>query len=226
MADYLDFLQAEVDIPQWPYPLRYGVENEIAADVLVLGGGVAGSHAALTLAGKGLKTVMVEKGGAKKAGSGGVGVDHWHYACTNPASRVTPEEMAETVVETQGEYECGIFDYINCKEGYDALLDCERLGVKIREGEAPETVARNPHELVRTLECLTRLTAGEMIMHASLARKASSFILDFKRLDFPEVGPVEWNKFITVRLDGGDVKVEGLPFGYWLQAPYASTYKL
>ena len=135
MADYLEFLQEEADIPEWPYPIKYGVENQVAADVLVLGGGVAGSHAALTLARKGLRTVIVEKGGAKKAGSGGVGVDHWHYACTNPASKVTPEEMVEAVVESQGEYECGIFDYINCKEGYEALLDCEHLGVKIRDTE-------------------------------------------------------------------------------------------
>jgi len=133
MADYVEFLQSEARAPEWPYPVRYGVENQITADVLVLGGGVAGSHAALTLARKGLKTVVVEKGGGKKAGSGGVGVDHWHYACTNPASKVTPEEMVEAMVGSMGEYECGIFDYINYKEGYEALLDCERLGVKIRD---------------------------------------------------------------------------------------------
>ncbi|GAI10231.1 unnamed protein product [marine sediment metagenome] len=43
----------------------------------------------------------------------------------------------------------------------------------IRESEAQRTYARNPHELWRTLECLSRLTVGEMIMHASLARKAN-----------------------------------------------------
>jgi succinate dehydrogenase/fumarate reductase flavoprotein subunit len=135
MSDYLDFLQAEADIPEWPYPVRYGEEKHLSSDVLVLGGGVAGIHAALTLARKGLRTVMVEKGGAKKAGSGGVGVDHWHYACTNPASKVTPEEFVEAMIEGMGEYECGIFDYINYKEGYETLLDCERLGVKIRDTE-------------------------------------------------------------------------------------------
>jgi succinate dehydrogenase/fumarate reductase flavoprotein subunit len=133
MGDYQEFLQESVTIPEWPYPVRYDKEQEISSDVLVLGGGVAGIHAALMLARKGMKVVMVEKGGAKKAGSGGVGVDHWHYACTNPASRVTPDEFVEAMVESMGEYECGIFDYINYTEGYDALLDCERLGVKIRD---------------------------------------------------------------------------------------------
>jgi len=28
-------------------------------------------------------------------GGGGVGVDHWHPACTNPCCKVTPEEMME-----------------------------------------------------------------------------------------------------------------------------------
>ena len=133
MSDYLDFLQAEADIPDWPYPVRYGEENHISSDVLVLGGGVAGIHAALTLARKGLRTVMVREGGRRPAR--GVGVDHWHYACTNPASKVTPEEFVEAMIEGMGEYECGIFDYINYKEGYETLLDCERLGVKIRDTE-------------------------------------------------------------------------------------------
>jgi len=57
---------------------------------------------------------------------------------------------------------------------------------EIKEVEASETAARNPRELIRTIECFTRLTTAEMIMHASLARRASSTPLDFKRIDFPE----------------------------------------
>ncbi len=135
MTDYGEFMQMNGGLSEWPYPVRYGVENAISCDGLVLGGGVAGSHAAITLARQGFKTVIVEKGATKKAGSGGVGVDHWHYACTNPASKVTPEEMTNALVEIAGDFECGIFDYINCREGYDALLDCERLGVRIRDNE-------------------------------------------------------------------------------------------
>jgi succinate dehydrogenase/fumarate reductase flavoprotein subunit len=104
-----------------------------------------------------------------------------------------------------------------------------RLGLRwideIREREAAEAAVRNPHELVRTLECFTRLTAGEMIMHASLARKASSAVLDFKRIDFPDLDPEDWNKFITLRLADGEVKVDALPFRYWLGSPWATTYE-
>jgi succinate dehydrogenase/fumarate reductase flavoprotein subunit len=64
-----------------------------------------------------------------------------------------------------------------------------------------------------------------MIMHASLARKASSEVLSFKRLDYPETDPTEWNKFVTIRLENGEVKAGELPLNYWLLPPYAPTYK-
>jgi hypothetical protein len=44
-------------------------------------------------------------------------------------------------------------------------------------------------------------------MHASLARKASNSALEFKRLDYPEMDPSEWNKLVTIRLENGDIKV-------------------
>ncbi|WP_258360995.1 FAD-dependent oxidoreductase [Moorella sulfitireducens] len=94
-----------------------------------------------------------------------------------------------------------------------------------RESELPNLYALNPHELARALECEVRLTVGEIIMHASLARKASSKFLDFKRMDYPDFDPPEWNKFVTIKLDKGEVKVNYKPFKYWLQHPYKSTYK-
>jgi major membrane immunogen (membrane-anchored lipoprotein) len=53
-----------------------------------------------------------------------------------------------------------------------------------------------------------------MILHASLARKASSQFLKFERIDYPEVDPPEWNKFITLKMEDGKVKVGEKPFGY------------
>ena len=95
----------------------------------------------------------------------------------------------------------------------------------IKEGEANRVYVRNPHELERYLECLTRITVSEMILHASLARKASSRILGFNRLDYPEVDPMEWRKLVTIRLENGDVKVAELPMRYWLLPPHAPTYR-
>jgi len=41
--------------------VNYGKENEVEADVLVLGEGIAGSHAAISTARKSTRVVLVEK---------------------------------------------------------------------------------------------------------------------------------------------------------------------
>jgi succinate dehydrogenase/fumarate reductase flavoprotein subunit len=121
----------------WPYPTNYGKENEISADVLILGGGIAGCHAAVHAARRGAKVVIVDKGPVIRSGSGGAGVDHWHAACTNPCSKITPEEFME-IVKVFGDYSYaefgnGITCYIQAQESYDALLDVEKMGIKVRD---------------------------------------------------------------------------------------------
>jgi succinate dehydrogenase/fumarate reductase flavoprotein subunit len=122
---------------EWPYPVNYGKENEVTADVLILGGGIAGCHAAINAAKRGAKVVVVDKGAVIRSGLGGAGVDHWHFACTNPYSKVSPEDMVEQIKNFGDYFEPesgnGITCYITCKESYDALLDCERMGVKVRD---------------------------------------------------------------------------------------------
>ncbi|MFC1908404.1 FAD-binding protein, partial [Chloroflexota bacterium] len=116
-------------------------------------------------------------------------------------------------------------DYCGEYKGEQTLKMGLRWLDSIRESEAARTYARNPHELIRTLECLSRITVGEMVMHASLARKASNTALGFKRIDYPETDPPEWNKFVTTRLENGDVKIGELPLNYWLLPPNAPTYQ-
>ncbi|MBW1862483.1 MAG: FAD-dependent oxidoreductase [Deltaproteobacteria bacterium] len=121
---------------EWPYPINYGKEIEISADVLVIGGGLAGSHAAINAAKTGAKVVVVDKAPVIISGSGGAGIDHWHDAFTNPASKISPEEVMELgagQMEAAGEFSIGHTQYISCKESYDALLDLEKMGMKIRD---------------------------------------------------------------------------------------------
>lgn len=133
MASWHEFIQREAPIPEWPYPIRYGVQNEVSADVLVLGGGLAGCHAAISAARRGLRVVVVEKGATKRSGCAGSGIDHWEAAATNPCSKISPEELAEAIINSCGGYDCGPARYIHCRESWDALLDCERMGVQIRD---------------------------------------------------------------------------------------------
>ena len=107
----------------WPYANEIGDEETVTSDVLVLGGGLAGCFAAIAAARKGKSVVLVEKGAVERSGSAGTGFDHWESACTNPCSGVTPEEIAEAYVHEQDWYSNGIAHYIECREGYDRLLD-------------------------------------------------------------------------------------------------------
>jgi succinate dehydrogenase/fumarate reductase flavoprotein subunit len=117
--------------------VSYGKETLVEADVLILGGGIAGCHAAISVVKRGARVVVVDKGAVIRSGSGGAGVDHWHGACTNPCSRITPGEMLEIAKGfgdySYGEFGNGITCYIQCMESYDALLDVERMGVKVRD---------------------------------------------------------------------------------------------
>jgi len=91
----------EHGIPEWPYPVCYGQEKELEAEVLVLGGGIAGCWAAISAARKGAKVVIVEKGATLKSGSGGSGCDHW-LNTPHPGTSVTPEEVVEWESEMTG----------------------------------------------------------------------------------------------------------------------------
>ncbi len=117
---------------KWPYPVRYGVENEVDADVLVLGGGPAGCMAAIAAARAGAKVVLVDKGHPKRSGGGGV--DHW-LNTPNPASPITAEECVEWEIESYYGYCNALSRYIASREGYDTLLEIEQMGAKVRDTE-------------------------------------------------------------------------------------------
>lgn len=118
---------------EWPYPIEWDKEEEVSVDVLVLGGGMAGCWAAIGALKKGVKVAMVEKGATISSGAAGSGCDHWESAATNPCSKVTPEELTEGMIKDHGGYNNGISHYIECTEGYDRLLDLEKMGGKIRD---------------------------------------------------------------------------------------------
>lgn len=133
MSTWHEYIQKNLSIPEWPYPIRYGEENTFSTDVLVLGGGIAGCHTAINARRKGVEVIVFEKGATKWSGNGGAGVDHWLSACTNPCSEVSPEDFTKRVIADSGGYDCGPLRYVNAKEGWDTLLDCEQMGVQIRD---------------------------------------------------------------------------------------------
>jgi succinate dehydrogenase/fumarate reductase flavoprotein subunit len=133
MTTWNEYAEEHGRLPEWPYPIRYEMESEIDADVLIVGGGVAGCHAAVSAARQGAKVVLAETGHAKRSGSGGAGVDHWHGACTNPCSKVTPLDYTQACMDSTRGYTNGIARYIVGNESWDTLLECEQMGVQIRD---------------------------------------------------------------------------------------------
>ena len=94
------------------------------------------------------------------------------------------------------------------KMGLDSLR-------KIEAEWAPTLFASDPHKLMRSLEDLSILTHAQIIIHASLARKASSQFLGFQRIDYPKMDPPEWRKFITVKQENGKAVLGELPLDYY-----------
>jgi succinate dehydrogenase/fumarate reductase flavoprotein subunit len=133
MTTWYEHIQSGATSPEWPYPIRYDQENVIDTDVLIIGGGIAGCHAAVSAANHGARVVVAERGMAKRSGAGGAGVDHWHAACTNPCSKVTPMDYTQAIMDSSQGYSCGPARYIETNESWDTLLDLEKMGVQIRD---------------------------------------------------------------------------------------------
>jgi len=102
--------------------------------------------------------------------------------------------------------------------GLQVLEDLERT-------EVATAVAANPHELGRLLECHSVITTSKLILNACLARRASSGLLGYVRIDHPEVDPPEWRKWVAVSQAKGGVVTRDVPLDYHLSGTNAPTYE-
>jgi succinate dehydrogenase/fumarate reductase flavoprotein subunit len=91
------------------------------------------------------------------------------------------------------------------------LEEIERLEAE----SVPLLFAHDPHKLARSIEDLSMIEHAKIIIKASLARKASSMNMGFKRIDYPELDPEEWNKFLTIKQENNQVQTGELPQNFW-----------
>jgi succinate dehydrogenase/fumarate reductase flavoprotein subunit len=110
----------------------------------------------------------------------------------------------------------------------DELLKIAEIWLAdIEQNEVRRASAKNPHQLMRTLDVIDILTCAQMIVQASQARKASSHALSFNRIDYPAVDPPEWRKYLVIGRDaGGQTRVTDRPLGFWgdLQSNYGPRH--
>jgi hypothetical protein len=94
----------------------------------------------------------------------------------------------------------------------------------IEQNELPRLAAANPHQLMRALDVIDILTCAQMIVYASQARQASSAVLSFNRIDYPQVDPPEWHKYVVIGQDRNrQVQVASRPIGFW--GDFESNYR-
>jgi succinate dehydrogenase/fumarate reductase flavoprotein subunit len=139
------------------------------------------------------------------------------YAPVNRADGIDWKELHAGIARTMQYFGTEFKTESLLKMGLDSLKEIEEVFV-------PRLYALDPHKLMRSIEDLSLLTHGQIVLNASLARRASSQLLNFFRIDYPEVDPPAWSKFVTVRLENGKVKAGELPLDYCgdMKASYES----
>jgi len=94
-----------------------------------------------------------------------------------------------------------------------------KIGLKwfdeMEEGEVQTTFARNPHELGRLVEVFNILTVSRLILEGCRARKCTSPSLGFFRQDYPQIEPAERQKWVTLKMENGGIKIGSLAKDYY-----------
>ncbi len=86
---------------------------------------------------------------------------------------------------------------------------------KIEKESVPMLYAMDPHKLMRTMEDLSILSVAKIMVQAMKAHKASSRMMNLMRIDYPQVDPPEWDKWMTIKQETGKVVTGFLPLKFW-----------
>ncbi|KWX02142.1 putative oxidoreductase/HEAT repeat-containing protein [Carbonactinospora thermoautotrophica] len=125
---------------QAPPPER---RRELACDVLVIGGGTAGTMAALTAAESGASVLLLEKAHVRHSGALAMGMDGVNNAVI--PGKATPEQyVAEITIANDGIVNQRTV-YQTATRGYAMVQRLERYGVKFEKDEHGEYHVRQVH---------------------------------------------------------------------------------
>ena len=107
-------------------------KKPMEADVLVVGGGIAGLMAAIHAADKGVRVVIAEKANTKRSGSGATGNDH--FCCYIP--EIHGDDMAPIVKEYKNSLVGGYTDdglvVQFLEQTFDRVKDWDQWGISMR----------------------------------------------------------------------------------------------
>lgn len=108
--------------------------NNLTADVLIVGGGLAGTNAAMAAAEKGASVLVADKGNINRSGAIGGGVDHF-LAFLNKGEEWDTQEAFLEYVEKIGRGTChpSILESVFCAELPDAIERMARIGTPLTQ---------------------------------------------------------------------------------------------
>lgn len=108
-------------------------QSAITTDVLIIGGGLAGLNAAMAAAERGMKVLVMDKGGISRSGSIGGGVDHF-FAYLNEGE---PWDTKQAYLEycarvARGAVDLEIMESTYCDELDSTLERMEKIGASLK----------------------------------------------------------------------------------------------
>src|ERR1700754_47342 len=117
--------------------------EELSCEVLVVGGGTAGTMAAITAAERGARVLLLEKAHVRHSGALAMGMDGVNNAVT--AGKATPEAYVAEITRAND----GIVNqrtiYQTATRGFAMVQRLERYGVKFEKDQHGEYAVRRVH---------------------------------------------------------------------------------
>src|SRR3954453_22070249 len=117
--------------------------TRLECDVLVIGGGTAGTMAALTAAEHGAQVLLMKKAHVRHSGALAMGMDGVNNAVI--PGKATPEDYVREITRAND----GIVDqrtvYQTATRGFDMVQRLERYGVKFEKDEYGDYAVRQVH---------------------------------------------------------------------------------
>lgn len=131
-----------MDIPAMDIP-AIGDAEELSCDVLVIGGGTAGTMAALTAAERGARVLLLEKAHVRHSGALAMGMDGVNNAVV--PGRAEPDDYVAEITRAND----GIVDQSTVRQtatrGFAMVQRLESYGVKFEKDEHGEYAVRQVH---------------------------------------------------------------------------------
>jgi adenylylsulfate reductase subunit A len=111
-------------------------EHSLDADLLIVGGGVAGLNAALSAAEKGASVIIMDKAVIERSGHTAGGIDHFGaFLNTDPEWDTRDAYLAYTVESSRGATRPNVVDRVYCDNLERAIARFEKVGVPLHRAD-------------------------------------------------------------------------------------------